>query len=130
MDEPEWTRDPRFRTNADRVKHRGELVSLLSDRFSKHPTAYWLERLKGTGLPNGPVNNMEKTFSHPQVLHRDMVVKVQHPIAGEIKMTGRYLLLYVSSDFCFFLCLFLPIDPWSFASLNPSFALLAFPWFC
>ncbi|RLG83973.1 MAG: CoA transferase, partial [Thermoprotei archaeon] len=35
--------DPRFRTNADRVRNRGELVPILEKVFSEKPRSYWLK---------------------------------------------------------------------------------------
>ena len=40
------------------------------------------------GLPFAPVNNIKQTFEHPQVIHRKMIVEVEHPRAGRIQLTG------------------------------------------
>jgi succinate--hydroxymethylglutarate CoA-transferase len=80
--------DGRYKTNASRVQHREMLVQELSRMFEAEPTSHWIEVFKDSGLPHGPVNNMAQTFAHPQVLHREMVQTVQHPTAGEIKLTG------------------------------------------
>eukprot|EP00158_Paraphelidium_tribonemae_P005464 Partr_v1_DN27357_c0_g1_i2_m46357 putative caib baif family len=82
------SQDPHYSTNAARVKNRDKLVAILEKRLSMEPTSHWLEILKGTGIPNGPVNNIASTFAHPQVSHRDMVVTMQHPTVGEIKLAG------------------------------------------
>ncbi|KAF8941894.1 hypothetical protein BGZ52_013122, partial [Haplosporangium bisporale] len=42
----------------------------------------------GRGIPFAPINNIEQTFQHPQVLAREMVRTVEHPKAGEIKVAG------------------------------------------
>ncbi|KAJ2957868.1 hypothetical protein NQZ79_g6463 [Umbelopsis isabellina] len=80
--------DPRFKTNGERVKHRVELLKLLEDRLTQEDTEHWLEALTGSGIPFAPINNIEQTFHHPQVLARDMVQEVDHPRAGKIKVIG------------------------------------------
>jgi crotonobetainyl-CoA:carnitine CoA-transferase CaiB-like acyl-CoA transferase len=40
-------------------------------------------------VPCAPVNNLDGAFNEPPVLERDMVVKYQHPTAGEIKLPGN-----------------------------------------
>jgi len=39
-------------------------------------------------VPFGPINNIEQTFKHPQAVARGVVVEVQHPRAGKIKLVG------------------------------------------
>ncbi|KAG2173972.1 hypothetical protein INT44_000086, partial [Umbelopsis vinacea] len=84
----ELLEDSRFRTNGERVKHRVELIQLLEDRLTQEDTEHWLEQLNGSGIPFAPINNIEQTFHHPQVLARDMVQEVEHPRAGKIKVVG------------------------------------------
>ncbi|MEO8430460.1 MAG: CoA transferase [Acidobacteriota bacterium] len=52
---PEWIDDPRFTTNADRVRHRAEIERPLEEIFRKGSRASWLSRLKSAGIPTGPV---------------------------------------------------------------------------
>ncbi|KAI9208188.1 CoA-transferase family III domain-containing protein [Polychytrium aggregatum] len=88
IDQPELLQDPRFQTNKDRVAHRKELIEILSDVFSTHPTKHWLGLLEPIGVPFAPVNNIAETFQHPQVIHRGMVQKIKHPRAGDISLIG------------------------------------------
>lgn len=88
IDREELLQDPRFKTNGDRVKHRKELIQLLEDRLTQEDTEHWLDQLNGSGIPFAPINNIEQTFHHPQVLARDMVQVVEHPRAGQVKMVG------------------------------------------
>jgi formyl-CoA transferase len=45
--------DPRFATNADRVRNRRELIELINERLSEQDVATWIERLQQTGLVVG-----------------------------------------------------------------------------
>lgn len=47
-----------------------------------------MEVLQDSGIPFGPVNNISQTFSHPQVIHREMIQEVEHPTVGKIKLIG------------------------------------------
>lgn len=58
VDRPDLVDDPRFRTNADRVTHRAELLDLLGERIAEHPKGHWLERLARAGVPCGSVNDV------------------------------------------------------------------------
>ena len=80
--------DPRFTTNADRVAHRRELLDLLIPVFARKTTAEWVDRLLGAGIPAGPINRISDVMADPQVLHRDMIVGIEHPRAGRIRVTG------------------------------------------
>ena len=63
---PGLAEDPRFRSNQDRVVHRGELVPILADIFATRRRADWAERLEAAGIPNGPINTLDQVVADPQ----------------------------------------------------------------
>jgi len=85
---PELATDPRFVTNAERVKHNDALVALLQARLETRPTAHWLGELQAAGIPAAPVLTHDQVFTHPQTLARDMVVEVEHAKAGRSRTLG------------------------------------------
>lgn len=85
---PELSDDARFVTNALRNQNRTELNQILGKLFSQKTASEWTELMVVKGIPSGPINTMDKVFSDPQVLARDMLIQVKHPVAGEIKMAG------------------------------------------
>jgi formyl-CoA transferase len=85
---PEWSDDPRFATNADRLARRAELIALIEEVTATEPSAVWLERLLEAGVPAGPVNDYAAVFEDPQTKAREMVVEAEHPLAGTIKLLG------------------------------------------
>ena len=85
---PELGRDPRFITGRDRMGHLDTLIDLLNARFRQRTTAEWLERLEAAGIPSGPVLSIRDMLKHPQTRARDMVVAVDHPIAGRVETIG------------------------------------------
>ncbi|MFQ5846073.1 MAG: CaiB/BaiF CoA transferase family protein [Candidatus Methylomirabilales bacterium] len=80
--------DPRFRTNADRVRHYQELGALLQPVFHERKTAEWLARLETAGVPAGPIYNMADVYGDPHVRDRGMLVELEHPVAGKINNIG------------------------------------------
>ena len=76
--------DPRFRTNADRVRNRGELVPILEKVFSEKPRSYWLELLEKAGVPAAPVYELDEVFRDPHIASSGLVVRVRHPKLGEV----------------------------------------------
>ena len=84
----EWLEDPRFVSNPLRVKHRETLIPLVAQRMLEKTCDEWMELLLETSVPCGPVNNMQRLFSDPQMLHRNMVAEVPHPTIGTLKLCG------------------------------------------
>jgi crotonobetainyl-CoA:carnitine CoA-transferase CaiB-like acyl-CoA transferase len=80
--------DPRFATNADRVANRAVLLDLLFPVFARRTTTDWVERLLRAGVPAGPIYRMSEVMEDPQVRDRAMVVEVEHPKTGRIRVNG------------------------------------------
>lgn len=85
---PELASDPRFANNAQRVAHRKELIGVLTGVFLERDTASWIRLLGEAGVPCAPVNTIDQVFSDPQVLHRNMLLEIDHPAAGRVRMAG------------------------------------------
>jgi crotonobetainyl-CoA:carnitine CoA-transferase CaiB-like acyl-CoA transferase len=85
---PELADDARFRTNPDRIRHRDALIALLEEHFATAPAAAWVERIRAAEVPVGPVRTIPELFEDPQVHAREMVVSVEHPSIGELKLVG------------------------------------------
>ncbi|TFY75798.1 hypothetical protein EWM64_g8214 [Hericium alpestre] len=88
LDHPELADDARFSTNAARVANREALLKIITDTLMQEERDHWLERLTGLGVPFGPINDIKQTFDHPQAKARGVVVEVEHPRAGKIKLVG------------------------------------------
>ncbi|ABE36906.1 coA-transferase III family protein [Paraburkholderia xenovorans LB400] len=82
LGKPEWKDDPRFLTNGDRVKHKPELVGMISAITRTRKTSHWVELLSATGAPVAPINKMDQVFQDPQVKHLNQVAHVEHPMYG------------------------------------------------
>jgi CoA:oxalate CoA-transferase len=80
--------DPRFATNGLRVQHREALDELINERMQLDTQANWVVRLNDAGVPCGLVQNLADALADPQTLHREMVIDVDHPGHGNIRMLG------------------------------------------
>ena len=65
-----------------------EVIAELEQLFSTRTQDEWMKLLSEIDVPYGPVNTIEEAFSDPQTLHRHMVLEVEHPRAGKIKLLG------------------------------------------
>jgi crotonobetainyl-CoA:carnitine CoA-transferase CaiB-like acyl-CoA transferase len=88
IERPELVDDARFAKNPQRVEHRTELIGVLTDLFLERDTATWITLLSNAGIPCAPVQTIDQVFSSPQVHHREMLVEVEHPVAGAVPMAG------------------------------------------
>ena len=84
--EPEMARDPRFLTNADRVRNRAAIVVEMERIVRQRTTQQWLDDLGPRGVPCGPINNLAQSFAHPQVVHRGMQMAIEHPANANAKV--------------------------------------------
>lgn len=89
LEQPSLAADPRFATNADRVKNRSVLLPDLERIFLTRTVADWLERLRMAEVPAAPVNNLDGAFSEPPVAERKMIVEYDHPEVGKVRLPGN-----------------------------------------
>lgn len=82
--------DERFLTNPKRVENRETLGTLFNDVFKTKTTDEWVEVFTGAGLPFAPINNMERTFAHPQTQATNMVAEVPFDcaVSGKVRLIG------------------------------------------
>jgi len=79
--------DPRFRSFADRLAHRDQLVPQLKAVMRTRTTAEWLALLRGH-VPCAPVYSVDEALRDEQVLARSMVIEVEHPLLGRLREVG------------------------------------------
>ncbi|MDR0966485.1 MAG: CoA transferase [Myxococcales bacterium] len=80
--------DERFATNAARTAHWADLEPLLNEAMGQQSKAHWMEVFEKAAIPCGPINDIEALSADPQVIARQMLVDVVHPIAGPLKVPG------------------------------------------
>jgi alpha-methylacyl-CoA racemase len=65
-----------------------EIHSYLRQIFLTKARDEWFELLIRNDVPVGKVYAPDEVFSDPQVLHRQMVIEVEHPTLGKVKQVG------------------------------------------
>jgi crotonobetainyl-CoA:carnitine CoA-transferase CaiB-like acyl-CoA transferase len=85
---PHLPQDPRFRRNADRVAHRAEIVELLSAHFLTGTADDWVASIHASKVPVGAINNIAQSLEEPQVIARELMVKIPHPQNPDFAMVG------------------------------------------
>jgi len=68
--------DPRFVSNAGRLEHQGALFAAIEEATRRFERDALLKVLEAAGVPAGPINTVAQALADPQVLAREMVVKV------------------------------------------------------
>ena len=80
--------DRRFATNTARMQHRNELAQLLGEKLRGRSTREWLQALDKADIPAGPIQSIGEMAADPQTLAREMVVELDHPVAGRTRALG------------------------------------------
>jgi len=76
LQQPALADDPKFSSNAARVKNRTELIQIIQNVLEQYSRDHWIVQFTGLGVPFGPINNIQETFEHPQAIARGAIVEV------------------------------------------------------
>jgi crotonobetainyl-CoA:carnitine CoA-transferase CaiB-like acyl-CoA transferase len=85
--------DQRYATNPNRVANREQLVAALQGEFSDRTADEWVGRIRGAGVPCGPVNTLAEALADEHLSSTDMLREVEHPVAGMLEMLGSPVLV-------------------------------------
>jgi len=81
---PQLARDPRYSSNAERVRHRTSLIPELSAIMRRATTQEWIVRLGESGVPCGPINDIAQAFAESQVVERGLRLDIPHAAFGAV----------------------------------------------
>lgn len=78
-----------YATNAQRLEKQNELDTIIEEKLSQY-TAKEAEALfDGTDIAASSVMGIVESLHHPQLLARDMVIDVNDPVIGSMKLVGN-----------------------------------------
>jgi len=80
-------KDPRFSTNPLRSENYQVLKPVITHWSKKKTVREVLDILLQAGVPVGEVNSIDKIVEDPNIKLREMIVEVDHPLAGKVKIT-------------------------------------------
>ncbi len=88
LGEPGLKTDPLYATQASRVANRDRINAIVGGKLAANTSDFWVETLNAAGVPCGPVHSVPAVFQDPQVLAQQMVLDVNHPDHGPMRMLG------------------------------------------
>ena len=86
---PDMTLDPLLATNDLRCRNRPHMVKVIEAVTRTKPVEHWIDKLNAAGVPCSPINTIDKLFAHPQLLARDMFIKVKGEGPRTVKTAGN-----------------------------------------
>lgn len=84
----EWEEDERFLDPRKRVEHQEDLKAMIGAEFARRESEEWLRLLQDADLLCARVNRLDEALQDPQVLHRNMVVELEHQLGGSLRFVG------------------------------------------
>ena len=70
------------------MKNRAALNALIDAALAHDTQQNWIARLNRAGVPCGRVQTLTEALADPQVASQDMVLSVDHPGHGTVRMVG------------------------------------------
>ncbi len=89
IERAELALDNRYSTNESRVSNRESLLQIIESTLKKSDATDWMSEFEKAGVPCSPINNVEQVFEDPQVISREMLMTLEHPISGEVKQVAN-----------------------------------------
>ena len=90
--------DPKFDSSIDRLKNQSFIENELNKTLSTQTSDHWIEKLNKAKVPCGPINKFSDALNDEQVKHRNMIVEVEHPDGGFVKMPGNPVKMSYTND--------------------------------
>lgn len=79
-------KNPNYSKFKTRAIHREAINREINEITRKIPMAELVEKLNKAGIPCGPINRIDQTFSDPQVAHLKISKPVDHPELGQMNL--------------------------------------------
>ncbi len=88
LERPDLADDSRFRTNPVRCENKEELGEILDAEMERKTTEEWIALFEKADLPYGPIHNIREICEDPIIAHRGMLVEVDQPVAGKVRIAN------------------------------------------
>ena len=88
LDRPDFIEDPRFTSNTERLKNVDVLDEIIADWFATRDADEACAELEAHSVSVARVRTIEDLFVDPHVLATDMIVPVEDPELGTVRMQG------------------------------------------
>jgi crotonobetainyl-CoA:carnitine CoA-transferase CaiB-like acyl-CoA transferase len=88
---PDLECDARFDAAPKRAAARADLVAILNPIFLAQTRQAWLDAFGQAGIPCGAIRTVGEVCEAPQLIDRNMIQTVRHPVSGDVKFVARPL---------------------------------------
>ncbi|MCG7326190.1 CaiB/BaiF CoA-transferase family protein [Achromobacter sp. ACRQX] len=88
---PELATDPRYATNADRVRNRPEVLALVAQIMREDTRDGWIERLAQAGIPCAPIQAVGEVLAHEHMAASEMIYRFADSAHGELNVVSQPL---------------------------------------
>ncbi|WP_028349870.1 CaiB/BaiF CoA transferase family protein [Bradyrhizobium murdochi] len=78
-----------FNDPKDPMRRRDEIHHIVYERVQSRKTAEWMEIFDAHNIWYAPVNDYEEVETDPQVAHNNMIMTIEHPQAGEVRLLAH-----------------------------------------
>ncbi|HEY7687983.1 MAG TPA: CoA transferase [Dongiaceae bacterium] len=89
IEKPALADDPRFTTNDRRSDNVDALTAEIEAALAARNGSEWLDLLEKLGVPSGPINDVAAIANDPHMAARNMIVGIDDPEAGTLKVAGN-----------------------------------------
>jgi formyl-CoA transferase len=72
------SQDSRYRSDADKMRHKHELQSIFRSRFATNTTVYWISRLEEQDLLCAPVLTLREALDHEQTRVNGSIIDIDN----------------------------------------------------
>lgn len=94
MGQSELAQDPRFLNIKDRIENHVAVKEVVQEWVGKHTVDEVVNGLLDRGVPAAPILNIAQVTSDPHIAEaREMFVRMDHPVAGKMRIAGSHLKL-------------------------------------
>lgn len=78
--------DPKFRTNADRIRHRDEVDAIVGGWIGERTQDEVLEVFRREGITGGPIYDISQIIKDPHFIEREIIVDLPDAEMGTVPM--------------------------------------------
>jgi formyl-CoA transferase len=83
--------EERFKDNPTRVRNVDELGLLIEERLQARTVDEWIATFDELDVPVGRVRSIDEVYEWEQVRAMELIVEVEHPTLGKIRLPGAPL---------------------------------------
>ena len=87
--QPDLIKNPKFDSDPHRSINDVELKQILEAYFKDYTVEEAMKMMEERGIPCGPLCTVDDACKNPSILQRDMLVEIDQPGMGRVKITGN-----------------------------------------